>query len=214
MDKTDRLLRAVIDTDKCSDKEVVALHDDPNISDDYDTLITLVGAMRQNPNVDADLEWQEVVAKADMKRRANLKKSLVRKVAAVAASTVAIACVAGGIAVGISMHEPEKREVLQSQPTLNEFVKDSTHMAMKTSGENQTADIDNIVTFREETLETIAKAIAEHYGVETVFKNPDAKGIRLYFRWEKGMTAQEVAQTLDNFEQISVSLSDNKLTIR
>lgn len=215
MDKTDSLLRAVIETDKCSDEEIEVMRNNTDMMEDYGALLTLFGAMRPDTSVDKEKEWQEIVAKADMHRKARLKKSFARKLATAAASTVAIACVAGGIAVGVSMHKTEKNEtVTLPQTAMNGVAEDSTPQSMAAEEESINADVDNIVTFRDENLEQIAKVMSEHYGVETVFLNPDAKQLRLYLRWDKDMTIQQVAQTLDNIEQITVSFSDNKLTIQ
>lgn len=214
MDKIDRLLHAVVDTGNCSDEELEAMRDNRDILEDYDTLLSLVRGMEPEPSIDKEIEWRKVVAKAEIIRNTGLKKSFARRVAAVAASAVAIACVAGGVAVGISMRNSEKKEAMEVMPTFKGPAIDRTPQTLKKADESADDGREDFVTFKDETLEQIINTMAKHYGLEVEFRNPDARSIRLYFRWDRNMTADLTAKTLDNLEQITVSISDNKLTIQ
>ena len=59
----------------------------------------------------------------------------------------------------------------------------------------------------------IAHTLGEHYGVEPVFRNEQAKDFRLYARIGKEKSLDEVVELLGHFKKVKLSVSGGKLII-
>ncbi len=69
------------------------------------------------------------------------------------------------------------------------------------------------VIFENETLDTILGRIAASYEVRIVIANPDKGRLRLYFKWDRTKTLEEVVAQLDNFEQINIKLDGRTIKV-
>ncbi|MDE6436595.1 MAG: DUF4974 domain-containing protein, partial [Muribaculaceae bacterium] len=59
----------------------------------------------------------------------------------------------------------------------------------------------------------IPSDISQVYGTEVVFKSDSARGLRLFFRWDTNLTAAEVVELLNNFEQIDIHIEGRTITV-
>lgn len=71
----------------------------------------------------------------------------------------------------------------------------------------------NIETFKNVSIEEIIRALSEYYNLDYRFASDDAKYFRLYFQWDKSLTAEDVVEQLNNFERITISLRLDSLVI-
>ena len=62
-------------------------------------------------------------------------------------------------------------------------------------------------------MQTIARTLGEHYGVEAVFRDESLKSVRLYARIEKNKSLDEVVTLLNHFKKVRLSVTDGKLII-
>ena len=69
------------------------------------------------------------------------------------------------------------------------------------------------VVFDNETLETILTRIGSYYGYTVTFNNDAAKSLRLYFRWNQALPIEDIAASLNNFEQINLTIVDRTIKI-
>ena len=63
------------------------------------------------------------------------------------------------------------------------------------------------------TLEAIAARIAGYYGYRVEFAGEASRSLRLYFRWNQAQTLDEVAESLNNFGQIHITVHTQGRTI-
>ena len=55
--------------------------------------------------------------------------------------------------------------------------------------------------------------IAQHYDKEVVFRNDKVKTLRIYLKWNPQEPIEKVVETLNMFEQLSMELNDNTITV-
>jgi len=75
------------------------------------------------------------------------------------------------------------------------------------------ADTLAVFNFENVDMQTIARALGEHYGVEPVFHDEALKTVRLYARIEKDKTLDEVVTLLNHFKKVRLTIADDKLII-
>lgn len=216
MDKIDRLLDAIEHPERYSSEEITAMLQDPEVKETFDLLDKTKSSLQtiSVPNIDG--EWQRF--KSAHHRPATslgfkFKNLLSRKIAAsVAIAIVSLTAVAA--IVGMSVHYLNR-----PQPALVSAAEDSTVEVTSTSPENlpgvdeeQVATPETIV-FDNESLGVIIAKIADFYGYTVEFNSEKAKDLRLFFRWNQALPLDEVVESLNNFEQIHISLEDKKIKI-
>ena len=55
--------------------------------------------------------------------------------------------------------------------------------------------------------------IGDFYSYQIDFKNYNAKSLRLYYRWNQTSTIQEIVESLNNFEQIHLTIGGETIKI-
>ena len=63
-------------------------------------------------------------------------------------------------------------------------------------------------------MKTIAKKIGDYYGKQIVFENEEAKHVRLYIQIEKTKSIEEVAEFMNNFKKVHLTIEGNSIHIR
>ena len=89
----------------------------------------------------------------------------------------------------------------------------TTHQDTVISGKAEPEATPEIVVFEDETLEAIMIRIAAYYDYKVIFNNNAAKSIRLYFRWNQALPIEDIVESLNNFEQITLSVNDETINI-
>lgn len=69
------------------------------------------------------------------------------------------------------------------------------------------------VTFENAELSTVLAQMGTYYHVDVVFKNEQARHIRLYFKWDRLQSLQHQTELLNTFDRINISLENNILTV-
>ena len=70
------------------------------------------------------------------------------------------------------------------------------------------------IVFENETLGTILDDMADFYGLNLETDNNTLLNIRLFYRWDRSDSVEEVVRQLNNFEKINLKLSDGTLTLK
>lgn len=70
-----------------------------------------------------------------------------------------------------------------------------------------------IVVFDNETLAAIIARIADFYDYKFVFGTDASESLRLYFRWDPALPVDEVAERLNNFGRIHLTLKDATIIV-
>lgn len=70
------------------------------------------------------------------------------------------------------------------------------------------------VIFDNISLDIITKEIAAYYKTEMDLQNEQAKQLRFYFVWKQDDSLQEVVEKLNMFEQVDITIENDKLIVR
>ena len=70
-----------------------------------------------------------------------------------------------------------------------------------------------VVRYDEATLEKILSDMADYYGLSLNWKSEDAKTLRLFYTWNRQLSASESTKQLNNFEHFHLELNDSIITI-
>ena len=68
------------------------------------------------------------------------------------------------------------------------------------------------VRYDEATLEKILTDISDYYGLSLNWKSEEAKTLRLFYIWNKNLSAGETIKSMNSFERIRLELNDSILT--
>lgn len=71
-----------------------------------------------------------------------------------------------------------------------------------------------MVSFDHATLSDIMASIGHTYGKTVIFCNDDLRPLRLHFRYSTGDTLQQVIESLNMFEKITVTINGDNLEVR
>ena len=69
------------------------------------------------------------------------------------------------------------------------------------------------VVFQNKELATMLGEMAAFYQCETVYKNEKVKHVRLYFTWDKTKPIDDVVETLNKFEQLTITRENQQLIV-
>ena len=65
----------------------------------------------------------------------------------------------------------------------------------------------------EVALPDLLSAIAAHYHLTVAYKNERVRQLRLFFKWDKTRSIEEIVADLNHFEHIHLTLEGQKLTV-
>lgn len=217
MDKIDRLLDAIEHPDRYSEQELEAMLADPEVREVYDTLDKTKASLTPITAPDVDAEWTAFSAAHRNTQKRNLfpifnllSRNIAASIAIGIASLAAVAAVVG-VSVNYALNY-NNTETANPEVAKVENVVIASNDTIAVAGETPVAVPETIV-FDNEPLETIANRIAEYYGYKAEFSTDAPKALRLYFRWNQAHTLDEVVESLNNFEQIHLTINDNTIKI-
>lgn len=218
MDKIDKILELIENTEKLSPGEIDRLLADPEMRELYDALGEISGALHASDiYISTDCIEEEWTKFRRGHIYAGWRAVWRRRRAAMIGGVVVTSIVAVGMGIGISMHrqrnESEIGSALSHSPTQEISVTQPTDSLPEQTGAGM--DIDEVpVEFENETLEMILAQIAAKNGLEVKYLSTDPKSLRLYFVWDPSQSVEETVAQLDNFERFSIHLSDDTIIVK
>ena len=127
------------------------------------------------------------------------------------AATLVILAALSGISYAAISHFLSAKEDTNVKTTT---VVDEKETAVKTANvEEKTDTIRTAQNFNNVQLETIMNQLNKDFGVKVVFKNENARTIRLYLSWEADDKLQDIVNRINHFEKVHLTLSDETITI-
>lgn len=102
-----------------------------------------------------------------------------------------------------SIQKTEQKELPVVQQTVSTDTVNTTTIV-----ESEPVIFDNI------SLDIITKEIAAYYKTEMDLQNEQAKQLRFYFVWKQDDSLQEVVEKLNMFEQVDITIENDKLIVR
>lgn len=212
-DKIDQLLDVLENSEKYSEQELHELLHDPEFRELYGTVCKTSDAVAETPEIDVDKEWEKFSGSQSktkhIKFNGLLTRSLYRNIAVIAAIVVVSVVVAATIGFNYSY----KNDVPSDLP--KSIIAPKTEIAqVDTVVEiEEPATDDVVVVFKEQTLDAMLEKIAKYYGKEVIFKLPETKKLRLYFKWNKSLPIEDVIGQLNSFESFNVKLIGDNIII-
>lgn len=216
MDKIDRLLDVIEHPDRYSEKEVETMLSDPEVRELYGLLDKTKASLAPIPTPDIDAEWESFKSlhpkthKREGLRILNIfSRNVAASIAIGIASLAAVAAVVG-VSVNYALNykkDSSTQEIAQIEPTA--VIPSDTIVVV----EDMRVTAPEIIIFDNEPLGTIVNDIAEYYGCKAEFSTEASRMLRLYFRWNQSHTLDEVAESLNNFEQIHITVKDDTIKI-
>ena len=115
----------------------------------------------------------------------------------------------------LNMPKQQVEEDLNTPTHETQMVKEATPEHLT---ENPTINADTIAPmpprlFDNVPLEQILEELSDYYHIEVMFKNKDARQIRLFYQWKPDYSLEKVAEMLNNFETLHVSVENNVLIV-
>lgn len=216
MDKTDRLLDALNNPENYSPEEIEEMLQDVEVKEILELLDKTKSSLQPVPVPDIDDEWIKFKNKNRNKRGKawfRLPEFFSRKIVA-SVTIAAISITAVAAIVGISVSYLNDKENI---PAGKEFTETKEAIvnkedSIKAPSDSPIQSFETII-FDNEPLEVIMKRIGDFYGYHIEFNNDYAKSLRLYFRWNQSSTIQEIVESLNNFEQIHLTIEDETIKI-
>lgn len=217
MDKIDRLLDIIEHPDRYSEKEIEALLSDPEISEVYSLLDKTKATFSPVPTPDIDAEWDRFsdahAHPAGQIRTYRIFYFFSRNLAAsIAIGIASIAAVAAVVGVSVN-YTLNHKETATSTETVAMATENTVPNDTIVSVEETSATAPETIVFDNEPLETIANRIADYYDYKAEFSTDAPKTLRLYYRWNQAQTLEEVVESLNNFEQIQITIQGKAIKI-
>ncbi len=185
---------------------------DPETRDLYNLLCKVDSAMAANADIDVDAEWEAFERKHTDRRRFMPKWFGSRAASITAIIGTSLAAVAAGIVVTVAVVDKSaeaKSESDVAEPMQTVAVANDAITVVPDSAKAETAPL----LFEDESLETIMQSVANTYGVEVRFNNPEVAALHLYYKFNPALALGEVLSQLNTFEQINIVRNGNTLTI-
>ena len=216
MDKIDKLLDAIEHPECYSDTEMETMLADPEVREVYDLLDKTKSSLASVATPDVDAEWdtfKNAHPAAQQRKSFSIINLFTRNVAAsIAIGIASLAAVAAVVGVSVN-YVLDHKEAANSTVTVavaKEIIVANDTIVPR----EETPEVaPETIVFDNEPLEAIAASIADYYGYRAEFSTDAPKTLRLYFRWNQALTLEEVVESLNNFEQINLTIIDKTIKI-
>lgn len=208
-DNTDRLLRATEYPDSFTDSELQALLSDPAVAEFYSLMSRTADALSSPAAPDLDAEWEAFVGNHDPQCSGApwCAPTCRRRIAAIIAwAIVSLTVIAATLTAThtfrkdephTSVTAPIRADVQELEP----IVSDTAAPASVT------------VVFQDRPLVDILAAMGEYYGVTVEYASEAPRDLRLYYQWDQSLPLETVAEDLDNFARLDLSLRGDTIIV-
>ena len=216
MDKTYRLLDAMNNPEKYSSAEIEEILQDAETKEIFDLLDKTKSSLQPISTPDIDVEWNKFKNNNYYKKKSavlRLSAFFSRKVAAsVTIAIISITAVAAIVGISVSSlnnkeNQPSKKDVAATKEVIV-----NNEDSIKAPSDSPIQSFETVI-FDNEPLEVIMKQIGDFYGYKIEFKNDNVKSLRLYFKWNQASTIQDIVESLNNFEQINLTIESKTIKI-
>lgn len=205
--------------DKYSEDELQTMLDDPDMQADMECFGLLNNAAWSNADLHKDDTLKDESIAAEWQKFSGERKKAARP--ALGIRLLRVAAVFVGCLLVMGMAYAAVRIIVQRKPaqtaettvTATAIAKDT--VKNDTTVRDKAAELsDSIVKFNDTELEKVITTMAQHYGVKTEFKSEKAKHVHLFFIWNRRTSLADVLEVLNGYDRISVTLTDNTLTVK
>ena len=213
MDKLDLLLHAVDHPEDFTSEELLAILSDPEIKDAYCLLVDTRSALSPHNDIDVDEEWTDFSSRKISRVRRRMSFIARHSVAAAVIGMLTLGAAAA--VIGVSLSRTENSISHSDHSEANPSTEITNILTSDTAGSDSLAITKStIITFENTYLSDILTEISKYYNVKVVFASDTSKHLRLFFKWNRTLSANEVVRLLDKFDRISLSISEDVITVK
>lgn len=191
-----------------SEQALQTMLDDPEVRELMVATAQLKQAMMADENNvnDVDAEWQRFAQThlAEQKPERSWLK--------IAATFIGILMMSGIAFAAIHIIRHVSNVGVEPQKPIQETTIANPHQLPTDTVKADTIP-PKVVRYDEATLEKILSDMADYYGLSLNWKSEDAKTLRLFYTWNRQLSASESTKQLNNFERFHLELNDSIITI-
>ena len=216
MDKTDRLLDAMNNPEKYSSAELEEMLQDAETKEIFDLLDKTKSSLQPISTPDIDVEWDKFKDNNYYKKKSSvlrLSAFFSRKIAAsVTVAIISITAVAAIIGISVSSLNNKENVTSEKEVAATKEIITNREDSIKTPSDSPIQSLETVI-FDNDPLEVIMKLIGDFYGYKPEFNSENARSLRLYFRWNQTSTIQEIVESLNNCDQIHLTIEGKTIKI-
>jgi uncharacterized protein with FMN-binding domain len=208
-DKLELLLKMMEHPEKYTEQQLQNMLDDADCRDFYELTVKAehgYEARRDDGRVDEetlDEEWRRFEATHLPRRRF----AEWRQWAAVFIGVLLLS----GIALA-AIHFVAPRSVRHAEaPARTVVAKNTAVKAMVPTAKDSVGTAPE--TYEDATLQTILTDLSAYYKVQVTYKSERVKAIRLYIKWDKRETLEQMVEKLNSFDKVSITLTDHQMVV-
>ncbi len=217
MDKIDRLLDAMENPERYTSAEIEEMLQDPEIKEVLDLLDKTKSSLQSISTPDAEAEWEKFMTtnrNRKISSRIRFAGFFTRKIAAsIAIAIISLTAVAAIVGLSVSYMD-RKDSDFAAVRVMPEEAATAASQSDSVVAANDTIMVSaETLIFDNESFATIISEIADYYGYEVIYNTADSKQLRLYYRWKQSLPIEEIVESLNNFGQIHLSLSEKTINV-
>lgn len=213
MDKYNIVLELIEHPDKYTPEQARQILADPETRQIYNLLCKTESAFKAAEEISDETveeEWHSFSGKHFRRRfRFPLTGNRAASIAIIALTSLAAVAIGVALTMNVAERTPNPAENSASQIAAIDVTANDTVTKKPIEGDPAAEP----VIFEDETLENILKAVGSAYGIETVYRNADAAGLHLYYKFDPSLPLTEIVEQLNTFEQINIRIDGNTLII-
>ena len=191
-----------------SEQALQTMLDDPEVRELMEATAQLKQAMMSNENDvnNVDAEWQRFAQThlTEQKQERSWLK--------IAATFIGILMMSGIAFAAIHIIRHVSNVGVESHPPIQETTIANPHQLPADTLKTDSIP-PKVVRYDEATLEKILTDMADYYGLSLIWKSEDAKTLRLFYVWNRQLSASESTKQLNNFERFHLELNDSIITV-
>ena len=191
-----------------SEQALQTMLDDPEVRELMEATAQLKQAMMSDENNvnDVDAEWQRFAQThlTEQKQERSWLK--------IAATFIGILMMSGIAFAAIHIIRHVSNVGVESHPPIQETTIANPHQLPADTLKTDSIP-PKVVRYDEATLEEILTDMANYYGLSLIWKSEDAKTLRLFYVWNRQLSASESTKQLNNFERFHLELNDSIITV-
>ena len=191
-----------------SEQALQTMLDDPEVRELMEATAQLKQAMMSDENNvnDVDAEWQRFAQThlTEQKQERSWLK--------IAATFIGILMMSGIAFAAIHIIRHVSNVGVESHPPIQETTIANPHQLPADTLKTDSIP-PKVVRYDEATLEKILTDMADYYGLSLIWKSEDAKTLRLFYVWNRQLSASESTKQLNNFERFHLELNDSIITV-
>lgn len=216
MGKTDLLLQMLEHPEQYSDEQWKEMLGNQECRELYDMLSQAESAIRAKraetlSDQEIEKQWQYFSANWEMRKHASFvqhwHKIAAIVIAFVIVSGITLAAIRSGL---FRKQQPAKTEVVSVEKSSAKVGAVETRLDTVPAQKQALA---TPVLFDNETLGKVMPEIATYYKMQLSWKSKDIQQLRLFFRWNRADSIEQVVEALNNFQQFHIAINGTTLII-